>query len=62
MSINETVLHYPAELSANSVNASVQAIGHLIFTEYLLAFEVLSIVLLVAIVGAIFIAKREVIE
>ncbi|MFQ6115954.1 MAG: NADH-quinone oxidoreductase subunit J [bacterium] len=61
-SIREMVWHYPTELSANSGNASTQAIGRLIFVEYLLAFEVLSLVLLVAMVGAIFLAKKEVTE
>lgn len=59
MSISETVWDYSLELSANSVNASTKAIGYLIFTDYLLAFEVLSLVLLVAMVGAIFLAKKE---
>lgn len=62
MSISETVWDYPLELSADSVNASTKAIGYLIFTDYLLAFEVLSLVLLVAMVGAIFLAKKEVAE
>lgn len=59
MSISETVWDYSLELSADSVNASTKAIGYLIFTDYLLAFEVLSLVLLVAMVGAIFLAKKE---
>ena len=62
MSISETVWDYPMELSADSVNASTKAIGYLIFTDYLLAFEVLSLLLLVAMVGAIFLAKKEVTE
>jgi NADH-quinone oxidoreductase subunit J len=61
-SISEMVWHYPVDLSADSVNASTKAIGYLIFTEYLLAFEVLSLVLLVAMIGAIFLAKKEVTE
>lgn len=61
MSLGE-IAHYPMELSADSVNASTQAIGYLIFTDYLLAFEVLSLVLLVAMIGAIFLAKKEVTE
>ncbi len=62
MSISETVWDYSLELSADSVNASTKAIGYLIFTDYLLAFEVLSLLLLVAMVGAIFLAKKEVAE
>lgn len=60
MSISEMVCQYPVKLSADSANASTWAIGYLIFTDYLLAFEVLSLVLLVAMIGAIFLAKKEV--
>jgi NAD(P)H-quinone oxidoreductase subunit 6 len=38
---------------------NVQRIGSLLLTEFLLPFELLSIVLLVALIGAIVIARRE---
>lgn len=47
-------------------SASIQSVGHTemigtaIFTEFLLPFEIASILLLVAIIGAVVIAKREV--
>lgn len=39
---------------------NVQAIGFLLFTDYLLPLQVLSVVLLVAVVGAVILAKRRV--
>lgn len=49
---------YPTELSATAKNASTKAIGEMIFSDYLFTFEVLSLVLLAAIIGAIFLVKR----
>jgi NADH-quinone oxidoreductase subunit J len=45
----------PAEALAENVVAPVAAV---LFTEHLLAFEVTSILLLVAVVGAVVLAKR----
>jgi NAD(P)H-quinone oxidoreductase subunit 6 len=39
---------------------NVQRIGYLLLTQFLLPFELLSIVLLVALIGAIVIARREI--
>ncbi|WP_339060887.1 NADH-quinone oxidoreductase subunit J [Tepidibacillus marianensis] len=44
-----------ADLGANNV----KVIGETIFTKYVIPFEVASVLLLVALVGAIVIAKRE---
>lgn len=38
---------------------NVQRIGYLLLTQFLLPFELLSIVLLIALIGAIVIARRE---
>jgi len=38
---------------------SVAAIGRLLFTEYAFAFEVTSVLILVAMVGAVVLARRE---
>jgi len=38
---------------------SAQAVGHALFTTYLLPFEVTSILILIAIVGAIVLARKE---
>jgi NADH-quinone oxidoreductase subunit J len=47
----------PANIDA--VGGNVQAIGHVIFSDYLLAFEVISLVLTVGILGAIVLALPE---
>lgn len=46
------------ENAADSVS-SVSTIGRVLFTEYMFAFEVTSILILVAMVGAVVLAKRE---
>jgi NADH:ubiquinone oxidoreductase subunit 6 (subunit J) len=47
----------PAE-ATNTVEA-LQMLGETLFTQYLLPFEVTSILLLVAMVGAIVLTKQE---
>lgn len=42
-----------------STNYSIQSIGKLLMTDYLIPFEVVSLLLLVALIGAIVIAKKE---
>ncbi len=39
---------------------NTQAVGYLLFTRYLLPFELTSLILLVAMVGALILAKRKV--
>lgn len=48
----------PAAPPADS--GSVQAVGRALFTDYLLAFEVTSVLLLAAVVGAIALAKKKI--
>ena len=46
---------------ASTVDAgSVQAVGRSLFTDYLLAFEITSVLLLAAVIGAIALAKRKI--
>jgi NADH-quinone oxidoreductase subunit J len=49
--------HYSPEALAQWGNT--QAIGRVLFTEYLLPFEVASLLLLVAIVGAVVLARKK---
>lgn len=42
-----------------SVRSTAQSIGDLIFTKYVLPFEVVSVLLLAALVGAVVIARRD---
>jgi NADH-quinone oxidoreductase subunit J len=44
---------------AASLDAGPTAIGHLLFRNYVLPFEVTSILILVAILGAVVLAKKE---
>jgi NADH-quinone oxidoreductase subunit J len=45
---------------AGKDSGSVEAIGHALFTDYLLAFEVTSVLLLAAVVGAVVLAKKKI--
>ena len=58
MVLRSTVLRGPARGAA--VPGGVEAVGRLLFTDYLFPFEVTSVLLLVAIVGVIALAKRKV--
>jgi NADH:ubiquinone oxidoreductase subunit 6 (subunit J) len=44
--------------AAQAVGAAVDAIAHSVFTRFALPFEIISLLLLVAIIGAIFLARR----
>ncbi|MBI5682947.1 MAG: NADH-quinone oxidoreductase subunit J [Deltaproteobacteria bacterium] len=46
--------------SERHLDGSVAEIGTVLFTDYILPFEVISIVLLVALVGAIVLGKKEI--
>lgn len=50
---------WPQDGRSAETLASVRAIGRVLFTDYGFAFEVTSILILVAIVGAVALAKRE---
>jgi len=39
---------------------TVEAVGRALFTDYLLAFEVTSVLLLAAVIGAIALAKKKI--
>jgi len=49
----------PASEARSTEIGTVEYVGHQLFTAYLFPFEVTSILLLVAIVGAIVLAKRK---
>jgi len=42
------------------VGGTAQHIGQMLFTEYLLPFEIISILILIAIIGAVVLAQREI--
>ncbi len=55
---SDRLLHPPAEVET-VLDGTVAELGKALFLDYLLPFEVVSVVLLVAFVGAIILAKRE---
>ena len=42
------------------VGGSAQAVGMLIFTKYLLPFEIISVLILIALLGAVVLARKEI--
>jgi NADH-quinone oxidoreductase subunit J len=48
-----------ASATAATLDAGPAAIGHLLFRSYVLPFEVTSVLILVAILGAVVLAKKE---
>ena len=48
---------YPLEIVEEV--GSIALIGRLLFTDYILSFEIIAILLLVAVIGAVVIAKRR---
>ena len=48
---------YPIEIVEEI--GSVALIGRLLFTDYILSFEIIAILLLIAVIGAVVIAKRR---
>jgi NADH-quinone oxidoreductase subunit J len=48
-----------ASLSAPTLVGDTASLGRLLFTQYLLPFEIMSILLLVAMVGVILLSKKE---
>ncbi len=51
----------PAQAGALSAGGNTHVIGMLLYTDYLIPFEVASMLLLVAMIGAILLAKKELI-
>jgi NADH-quinone oxidoreductase subunit J len=50
---------FPQAPAPERITSSPVAIGHLLFRNYLLPFEVTSILILVAILGAVVLAKKQ---
>jgi|YNPNPStandDraft_1061719.scaffolds.fasta_scaffold00676_3 NADH-quinone oxidoreductase subunit J len=49
----------PARRGVGPWFGSIEGVGRVLFTEYLLPFEIVSILLLAAIIGAVVIARKE---
>jgi len=48
-----------ANLASPTVEGATKPLGQMLFTDYLLPFEILSVLLLVAIVGVILLSKKD---
>jgi NADH-quinone oxidoreductase subunit J len=46
-------------LSPSTLEGTTQPLGKMLFTDYLLPFEILSVLLLVAMVGVILLSKKD---
>ncbi|MFQ3574614.1 MAG: NADH-quinone oxidoreductase subunit J [Thermodesulfovibrionales bacterium] len=59
--VSHIQLRYEGVMTIEKIKAmtNTKAIGSLLYTEYILPFEIASIILLIAIVGAIVLAKKE---
>jgi NADH-quinone oxidoreductase subunit J len=63
MSVFGTTWNMVEELPENAADQSnIESIGVLLFTDFVVPFEVLSLVLLATLIGATFMAKSEVEE
>jgi NADH-quinone oxidoreductase subunit J len=51
--------HPGAQLAAATLEGETRPLGHVLFEQYTLPFEILSLLLLVAMVGAILLSKKE---
>ncbi len=57
-----TVIPTPGPYSVEAIKSegSIMTIGKVLYTEFLLPFEIASVILLVAIIGAVVLAKRRI--
>jgi NADH-quinone oxidoreductase subunit J len=50
----------PLPTQPSTLQGSTAQLGHALFTQYLLPFEIVSVLLLVAIVGVVLLSKKEI--
>jgi len=58
--IGESKLSFGAPAPPTALEPSTQLVGRVLFTEYMLPFEIASILLLVAMIGAVVMAKKKI--
>lgn len=51
--------HGPYSIEAIQREGSIMTVGRVLYTEYLFPFEIVSVILLVAIIGAVILAKKK---
>jgi NADH-quinone oxidoreductase subunit J len=52
-------VHPAGRLATVRLDGSARALGHLLFTDFALPFELVSLILLVAMIGAILLSKKD---
>jgi NADH-quinone oxidoreductase subunit J len=58
--IGESKVSFGMPAPATALEPSTQLVGHVLFSEYMLPFEIASILLLVAMIGAVVMAKKKI--
>ena len=58
--IGESKVSFGAPAPPTALEPSTQLVGHVLFGEYMLPFEIASILLLVAMIGAVVMAKKKI--
>ena len=55
----KSLRHAPLNTGAPTLEGSTHSLGRLLFSQYLLPFEIVSVLLLVAMVGVILLSKKD---
>jgi len=58
--VSESKVSFGPVAPASALEPSTQLVGKVLFTEYMLPFEIASILLLVAMIGAVVMAKKRI--
>jgi NADH-quinone oxidoreductase subunit J len=58
--VSESKIAFGAPAPASALEPSAQLVGKILFSEYMLPFEIASILLLVAMIGAVVMAKKKI--
>jgi NADH-quinone oxidoreductase subunit J len=58
--VSESKISFGEPAPASALSPSTQVVGRVLFSEYMLPFEIASILLLVAMIGAVVMAKKRI--
>ena len=57
--VGSTVWNLDVAVNATQMNGTPEAIGQSLFTDYVLPFELTSLLILIALMGAVVFAKKD---
>jgi len=60
IAVGRSQLSFGVPAPASALEPSVQLVGKVLFSEYMLPFELASILLMVAMIGAVVMAKKKI--